>query len=347
MSRERQRHADAHDWREIRKQKARSAEEMLNTDQSNTSRRRFWSFSAAALASIGLWPVAKASAASSGSKEPSQGSLEDRVKELEASLKALEQRTSGCEDVFAIMRLQARYEAIHSSQESLAWMLFAKRDDSVLEITHSRYVGFENIKLSYLAPQKLQELYDAGKLPAGTHIHKLDFKAPNAIQAMLAGGGPPPDHPYNANRKLFGTGRPDMPPIHPVATPNIVVAGDGKTAKATFTSLGYERGGWCYGKYANDYIKIDGNWYIWHEKWLRGFSCNYYTSPEDQNIGQIFEWTKDRDANGFPVVAKELTTKYLWYPGKESMTITAPQPYETWTVEDDNGGWWKRPTVTP
>jgi hypothetical protein len=30
---------------------------------------------------------------------------------------------------------------------------------------------------------------------------------------------------------------------------------------------------WCYGKYANDYIKIDGKWYLWHKKWLRGFSC--------------------------------------------------------------------------
>ena len=128
---------------------------------------------------------------------------------------------------------------------------------------------------------------------------------------------------------------------------NVIVAGDGNTAKATFTSFGFERSGWSYGKYANSYIKIDGKWYLWHKKWLRGFSANYYKSPEDETIDEIFEWTKDRDENGFPIVNKELTTSYLWYPGKENMTITAPQPYDTWSAEDEDGKWWKKPTVTP
>ncbi|MCC7461975.1 MAG: nuclear transport factor 2 family protein [Gammaproteobacteria bacterium] len=278
--------------------------------------------------------------------------LEARVRNLEQALLAVQLQATRAQDVLDIMSLQARYEAIHSSQESLAWMLFAPRADSTLEITHSRIVGFENIRLQYTDPRKLMELYKSGKLPAGTHLHEIKLSAQaGSFGPPLAGGGPPDwvrkQIGEGGPRRLYGKGPGMVPPIHPISTPNIIVAGDGKTAKATFTSLGYERGGWCYGKYANDYIKIDGRWYIWHEKWLRGFSSNYYESPDDQKIDQIFEWTADRDANGFPVIARELTAQYLWYPGKENMTITAPRPYPTWTREDDNGNWWKRPTTEP
>jgi hypothetical protein len=348
----------------------------------NSNRRRFWSFSALALASIGLGPLAKASASSSGAKEQSQGSLEDRIKQLEESFNAVKLQATRAQDALDVMCVQARYEAIHSTQESLAWMLYANRPDSVDEVTHSKIIGFEYIKMQFTDVQKLHELYKAGKLPAGTHIHMMAIPgmtatgtpggAPGGSQGgppsggtpgagapggggapagggvPLAGGGPGDfKHGTSPAVKLFGKGQATIPPIHPISSANVVVAGDGKTAKATFTSFGFERSGWSYGKYANSYIKVNGKWYLWHKKWLRGFSADYYKSPEDETIDEIFEWTKDRDANGFPVVAKELSTNYLWYPGKENMTITAPQPYDTWTDEDEENKWWKKPTVTP
>jgi hypothetical protein len=267
-----------------------------------------------------------------------QKTLEQRVTDLEKNLADVKMQATRAQDVLDIENLQARYEAIHSSQENLTWMLFANRPDDTYEITHSHVIGYENIKLYLTDHEKLMELYRAGKLPAGTHL--MDWMA-----SIKAGGGPTSN---NANKKVWGEGRADLPPIHPIETPNIIVAEDGKTAKATFVSLGFEAGGWCYGKYANDYIKVDGKWYLWHEKWLRGFRTSSLSqSPQDQTIDQIFEFTKDRDANGFPVVPKELSAQYLWYPGKESMTITAPRPYQTWTKEDDNGAWWKKPTVEP
>jgi hypothetical protein len=274
--------------------------------------------------------------------------VDERINKLEETVKALDLKATRAQDVLDIMDLQARYEAIHSTQESLAWMLYADRPDSSDEVTHSRILGYEYIKMQFTDRQKLLELYHAGKLPAGTHIHEMIFPSgSNPGNIALAGGGPPAGKSSSAAKKVYGKGMSSIPAIHPVSSPNIIVAADGKTAKATFTSLGFERGGWCYGKYANDYIKIDGKWYIWHKKWLRGFSANYYKSPEDETIDEIFEWTKERDANSFPVVAKELSTNYLWYPGKENMTITAPQPYETWTDADNNGGWWKKATEKP
>lgn len=277
----------------------------------------------------------------SGCNSGDDGATAEKIKSLEKKIAEVELQATRAQDVLDIMALQARYEAIHSTQEHLTWMLYAPREDSVDEVTHSRIVGYEYIKMQFTDRDKLNQLYLDGALPQGTHIHQLDFSAGGVPTA----GGVPIKR--DENQQVFGTGTTSVPAIHPVATANIIVAGDGQTAKATFTSLGYERGGWCYGKYANDYIKIDGKWYIWHKKWLRGFSASYYKSPDENNIDEIFEWTSERDENGFPVVNENLTTSYLWYPGKENMTITAPQPYETWTDADDNGGWWKRETVTP
>ncbi|MFT3905274.1 MAG: nuclear transport factor 2 family protein [Steroidobacteraceae bacterium] len=62
--------------------------------------------------------------------------------------------------------------------------------------------------------------------------------------------------------------------LHPMQTPVIVVAGDGKTAKGVFLSLGAgansidDEGVWAWVRYGVDFIKEDGVWKIWH---LHGF----------------------------------------------------------------------------
>jgi hypothetical protein len=125
------------------------------------------------------------------------------------------------------------------------------------------------------------------------------------------------------------------------------VADDGQTAKATFTSLGFEDG-WCYGMYANSYIKINGEWKIWHMKWLRCFKTNFYKSWDDQTIDEIYEFTQgQKDKWGFPKVSADIDYSLLNAPGKVVKTITAPKPYATWAKEDEDGSWWKRDTVTP
>jgi hypothetical protein len=107
------------------------------------------------------------------------------------------------------------------------------------------------------------------------------------------------------NRSIF---------FHSLATPCIQVAGDGKTAKATFWSPGFEtssggrmaggsgsgsggtsggapgpapsgtQGGgmavWCWGKYGCDFIKNPktGEWKIWHSHWFRTTRNDYHLS---------------------------------------------------------------------
>jgi hypothetical protein len=136
--------------------------------------------------------------------------------------------------------------------------------------------------------------------------------------------------------------------IHPIGTPCIVVADDGETAKATFTSLGFELGSWSYGMYANDFIKIDGEWKIWHMKWLRCFLTPFHTSWDEQTLDEIYSFTRgEKDENGFPKLDPGIDYRYLNAPGKLVKTIAAPKPYKTWTKEDDNGGWWKSKTTIP
>jgi len=75
---------------------------------------------------------------------------------------------------------------------------------------------------------------------------------------------------------------------HSLATPIVEVAGNCKTAKATWMTPGFECGielqkdrpafdCWCYGKYALDFIKNPetGEWKIWHMHYYR-LSRNAY-----------------------------------------------------------------------
>jgi len=43
----------------------------------------------------------------------------------------------------------------------------------------------------------------------------------------------------------------------------------------------------------------------------------------------------------------EINYDYLLAPKKPFKTITVAKPYETWTEEDENGGWWKRKAKIP
>lgn len=72
---------------------------------------------------------------------------------------------------------------------------------------------------------------------------------------------------------------------HNLATPVIVVAGDGKTAKGIWQSPGlmnYVENGenkpfWTWFKYGVDFIKIDNVWKIWHMHAYEIFTADYET----------------------------------------------------------------------
>ena len=294
----------------------------------NQDRRKFWSLGAAALASIGLAPLAKAAAAS---KADASQSIEERLAALER-----------VRDAYEIANLQGRYEAIHNGQEPLSVALFAKRSDTSKEITRDKLIGYDTIVADYK-----RMAGGGGPMPSGGPGGP-GGSPPNG--AGIPGGAPQGGPAGSAGGAMpFGPGGPGkndlIKAMHPLGTPVIVVADDGKTAKATFTSLGFEGNNWCYGKYANSYIKIDGQWYIWHMKWLRCFKTPYNKAWYDQTEDEIYEFAPQKDANGKRIMPEGINFNMLAAPGKEIKTIACPRPYKTWTKEDEDGGWWKRETT--
>jgi hypothetical protein len=265
-------------------------------------------------------------------------SLEAKIKELQQSIKVLEQKATRAQDVIDIQNLQGRYEAIHNAQEWLAYKLFANRPDTTFEITFAKKVGYEAIKEGYLNLQKMNEGGGAprgGSAPAGGASGGTPPAGNTRGGTAPAGGAPSSGAPGGGTR---GGSNPTVAQrIHPIGTPVIVVADDGQTAKATFTSLGFEGNAWCYGKYTNSYIKINGKWYIWHMKWNRMFMTDYYKSWSDQTLEEIQNFTAEPG----------IDNRYLMVPGKKAPTLTSPQPYKTWTKEDEDGGWYKKETVEP
>jgi len=92
---------------------------------------------------------------------------------------------------------------------------------------------------------------------------------------------------------------------HPLATPVIEVAGDGKTAKGVWMSPGYEGGvkdiGGCfvYTKYGVDFAKENGKWKVWHYHVYRVFMTPWNT-PYKMNGKRTLE-TNKRDLKVCPV----------------------------------------------
>ncbi len=103
--------------------------------------------------------------------------------------------------------------------------------------------------------------------------------------------------------------------VHTLATPIIIVADDGQTAKATFDSPGLEtlsgathkpdaRMGWC--RYGVDFIRTAGGWKIWH---LHVYGVIF--SPFTKS------WV---DAPGFPPKPKSTDVGGEWPPFSRSQS---------------------------
>ncbi len=125
---------------------------------------------------------------------------------------------------------------------------------------------------------------------------------------------------------------------HPVTTGLVELAGDGKTAKGIWYSIGQEtvpgKAMWVTGKVAIDFIKEGDSWKIWHvveandlsgEAGARYSDGSEYWEPETDPIVAAF---------GKPDI--ELLThdpNFNWWDDYPAM----PVPYETWSDEISYG----------
>ena len=145
---------------------------------------------------------------------------------------------------------------------------------------------------------------------------------------------------YVGAHQVFGEkGRIGAMHMHTLTTPVIEVAGDGKTAKGVWISLGHEtakagdklQANWAWLKYGIDFVKEDGQWKIWHFHVYGIFHCPYETSwvemekPSyvvDPNAS-LPDWAK----------ADRPVTHPVWMYSPTAVTENVPEPpepYETW-----------------
>jgi len=230
-------------------------------------------------------------------------SVEDRLNELEKKNKALEETVSKvskrAEKAYAAtecLRLISRYAYLHAAGKDRKWYL-----ESFSKKQKDIAVGHGQM----------------GIMVGKEHLEKKIF----AVREEHEGG------PVGRVGWIF---------IHPTASQYIEVAGDGKTAKGVFLSIGIESAGdqrgvlkpaWGWGAYGVDFIKEDGEWKVWHFHINRIFRGDFFQS-----------WTHyDPDVEpGYNTVPKEQrydkppkddcpyrpTQKFVLKPDP-------PEPYET------------------
>lgn len=237
---------------------------------------------------------------------------------MEARLAALEHEVQRQADYIAISNLMGRYQYLHTAgqMDVIGRELFA----SELPDARSEYGP-----LGVFGPEK-----------------SLEF--------------------FNAMTERFTHGEPEVEAglleLHQITTPVIEVAEDGKTAKAMWMSTGAilmrndpdAEGGksatWDSGKYAVDFIKIDGQWKIWHlhvcDLWRTDFDENPVkadtTMPQGTTQAMIDDYHarvaagEDVRPGGMPCPDAPTTFCYSYASDSHAPALPLPpMPYRTFS----------------
>lgn len=131
--------------------------------------------------------------------------------------------------------------------------------------------------------------------------------------------------------------------IHPVSTPRIVIAGDGKTARGIWYSIGQETIGrpdgtaeamWFGEVICGDFIKEDGSWKIWHLYIGNDFFVEAGTSYAEQEVYLPPEDDWASIEFGTPTMPMPVHDKTLNWADNYPLI---PQPYQTFTDENSYG----------
>ena len=132
--------------------------------------------------------------------------------------------------------------------------------------------------------------------------------------------------------------------MHPLTTPVIEVAKDGKTARGLWISPGIETH-YIEGKplacsvwesYAADFVKEDGVWKWWHVHLYRAFIVPFDKSWVDIDVNEFYK-TLGRSPTVYPADLQpdRPTTYHKMFSLNDTCCWTegmppAPEPYETW-----------------
>ena len=189
--------------------------------------------------------------------------------------------------------------------------------------------------------QNLMAHYELLQNQKNMSLHPMDFAMETPDVSVTIAARDPFVGPEGV-RKLF-CGIYDIPEyegimlIHYLCNPYIEVAKDGKTARGLWWSPGIEtikptedadpESAWCFGAYANDFIKENGVWKIWHMRWFSTIKCPHREGWAEQKTYYQTKVPHARTAN-----ADRSYNPYTKDFIQEAIPM-APLPYETWNDE--------------
>lgn len=240
----------------------------MNTEPSKTtkslSKRKFIGMCAAALASLKLTNFRSTAYASGKSSElSSSGVTAEDLQRVEK----LAQRALDVQEVQNVWSMHAYYDAAGKNREQIRDIWAQHQPDvAFIQATEMR-IGLDNIIAYY--------------------CDKWDETRKTRLQAIRKKF---PDIPDDPKYDLAGWMK-----MHTNCTPNIQIAGDGKTAKGSWESPGFITefmGGdfmaaWIWERYFVDFIKEDGKWKIWHANLLVQFMTPYERSWVEGAMSQV------------------------------------------------------------
>ena len=157
-------------------------------------------------------------------------------------------------------------------------------------------------------------------------------------------GSDAPDRAGGGFAKMGATDRKGYLAMHLMCNPIIEVAADGQTAKAVWIAAGLvakkdkETGKpicwWEWNRYADDYIKENGEWKLWHHHIYDLFQCGWDQKWEDAFAPREVDLELMKLVPNKPdLPPTPLDAPYS--PDTELPFIPIPEPYETWDFTEE------------
>ena len=177
------------------------------------------------------------------------------------------QRALDVQEVQNVWSMHASYDAAGMNREQIREIWAQNQPDVAFIQNTEMRIGLDNIIAYYC------DMWDETRKTRLQAIRRLFPEIPDDEKYALAG----------------------WMKMHTNTTPNIQIAGDGKTAKGSWESPGFITeltddnfmAAWIWERYFVDFIKEDGKWKIWHANLLVQFMTPFEKSWVESSMEQV------------------------------------------------------------
>lgn len=215
------------------------------------------------------------------------------------------QRTAWMHKIKNLMGRFTYYDAMGQRQKIIDELWSHQRDDVSFGMNCGFWIGMDSIRKMFAEDHE-------ERLKAGLSRLRKNFTVPDGDGVWLAG----------------------TMSVHPLTTPMVEIAADGRTAQGLWYSIGFDteidengfpKGSWKTAKYAADFIYEDNMWRIWHL-----LICSDLYCPAGVDYGDLPP--EVQASSGIPEYLKpDLPIKFYDISYRPSAYPPEPLPYYTFS----------------